>query len=243
MSTLLSCLSLIPRCRWREEVFTPTRARITSGTRLARAIALPDQPSLSTHAPRQPAARPASTERRTCPWPPARYNTGGGSALPKIRIGLHKRFVHCFGDCAIVNPILGGQHLLYCTPFRCIFQSIAQYMASPRRPPVLPFNIQYWYRYHHQYRGKAKPQYRRGPYPSRTRVRVNPISINQSKVLTSHTRARRSHIPAPPQREAKPASLSDAGLGELWPLQDGTDYGRGCDLLRGTRRRASRPGL
>ena len=39
------------------------------------------------------------------------------------------------------------------------------------------------------------------------------VSINQSKFLTSHTRPRRSHIPAPPQRAANPASRSVAGLG------------------------------
>jgi len=50
-------------------------------SRPARSIAPPVPPSPSTHAPRQPAVRPASTRNNTSLRPPARRNTGGGSTL------------------------------------------------------------------------------------------------------------------------------------------------------------------
>ena len=58
-------------------------------------------------------------------------------------LGLYKICVCLFGDCALVNTVLGIQHLLYCTPLLYFAINIAQNTVSPR-PPVLPFNIQYW---------------------------------------------------------------------------------------------------
>jgi len=50
-------------------------------SRPARSIAPPAPPSPSTHTPRQPAVRPASTQNNTSLRPPACRNTGGGSTL------------------------------------------------------------------------------------------------------------------------------------------------------------------
>jgi len=56
--------------------------------------------------------------------------------------GLHKIFVCLFGDCALVNLILGIQQLLYCPPPPPLYFAIniAQYMVSAR-PPC--FSIQH----------------------------------------------------------------------------------------------------
>jgi len=54
-----------------------------------------------------------------------------------LGVGLYKIFVCLFGDCALVNTILGIQHLLYCTPPLSFEINIAQYMNSPR-PPCFP---------------------------------------------------------------------------------------------------------
>ena len=48
---------------------------------------------------------------------PAKYRWGAW-------VGLYERFFCLFGDCALVNTILGVQHLLYCTPPLSILQSI-----------------------------------------------------------------------------------------------------------------------
>ena len=44
-------------------------------------------------------------------------------------------------------------------------------------------------------------------------VRIAKLDSSIIKSSQGHTPARRSHIPAPPQRAANPASPSDAGLG------------------------------
>jgi len=50
-------------------------------------------------------------------------------------IGLYRIFVCLFEDCALVNTILGMQHLLYCNPPPLYFAiNIAQYMVSARPP-------------------------------------------------------------------------------------------------------------
>jgi len=49
-------------------------------------------------------------------------------------VGLYKISVCIFGDCALVNTILGMQHLLYCNPPLYFAINIAQYMVSPRPP-------------------------------------------------------------------------------------------------------------
>jgi len=77
-------------------------------------------------------------------WPRVALNTN---------TDLYKIFVCVFGDCALVNTVLGIQHLLYCTPPCYILQSrLLKIWAPPATPPVLPFNIQYW---QWQYRVKA----------------------------------------------------------------------------------------
>jgi len=57
--------------------------------------------------------------------------------------------------------------------------------------------------------------------PTRTSVSLAAGCYGLNQISSQiHTRARRSHIPAPPQRAANPASRSDAGLGgcKLWTL-------------------------
>ena len=63
---------------------------------------------------------------------------GGASKL-----SLSKIFACLFGDCALVNTILGIVHLLYCTPPCCILQSTLRIIWFPPAPPVLSFNIPY----------------------------------------------------------------------------------------------------
>ena len=49
-------------------------------------------------------------------------------------LGLYKIFVCLFGDYALVNTILSLQHLLDCTPSRCIVCSILRNTWSPPAP-------------------------------------------------------------------------------------------------------------
>ena len=74
---------------------------------------------------------------------------GGGESS----VSLNKICVCLFGDCELVNTILGIQHYLYCTPPRCLLQLILRGIRVPPGFPVLPFNIQYWQK---QYRVQAK---------------------------------------------------------------------------------------
>jgi len=54
-------------------------------------------------------------------------------------LGLFKRFVCLFGDCALVNNMLGGQHLLYCNPRPIDFAiNIAQFMVPT---PIIQHTI------------------------------------------------------------------------------------------------------
>jgi len=53
----------------------------------------------------------------------------------RVAVGLYKRFVCVFGDCALVNTIIGIQHLLDCNPPLLNFViDIAQDMVPPRPP-------------------------------------------------------------------------------------------------------------
>jgi len=60
------------------------------------------------------------------------------------RLGLYKIFVCLFREGALINTILGIQHLLHCTRPRCMLQSILSSTWFPPAPPASPFNIQYW---------------------------------------------------------------------------------------------------
>ena len=61
-----------------------------------------------------------------------------------LRLGLYQILVCLFGNRALVNTILGIQHLLYCNPPPRILQSILRSIRFFPALPVLPLNIQYW---------------------------------------------------------------------------------------------------
>ena len=54
----------------------------------------------------------------------------------RLALGPYKIFVCKFGGCALVNTILGIQHLLYCPPLLYFAINIAQYVVFPRPPCV-----------------------------------------------------------------------------------------------------------
>jgi len=70
-------------------------------------------------------------------WRPSDSRHAPQPTQPALRphLGLYKRFVCWFGGCALVNSILGIQHLLNCNPPSCNLQSILRSICPPPRPP------------------------------------------------------------------------------------------------------------
>jgi len=123
-------------------------------------------------------------------------NASKKEKLPEVRLGLYKRFVCLFGDCTLVNTILGMQHLLYCTPPRCILESVLRNIWFSSTPPVFPFNIQYW---QWEYRGKAevRPAFGMDYPPGITALRTR-----KSPTSTTHSRS-----PTPPRKRSCPRCI------------------------------------